>query len=180
MAIRGLTALVSAAALAGCLGARPPAPGSERGPEVRRAGTEIAVVAPRAPAPITLHAGLAPPGADPALCWSREHSPARVVIETVQAREGGVLVSRTRQRIEAERREVWFESPCPPAMTEAFVASLQRALTARGLYEGPIDGRMSQRTRLAVRAYQDPLGLPSGTLSMEAARSLGLAPVPRD
>ena len=176
---RVAAALALAALAAGCGAPRPPAPGSTLGPEVRRAGTAIDVVAPARPAPLTVHEGLAPPGADPSLCWARDVSPARVATETVQAMEGGVLTTRTRQRILAERREQWFEAPCPPAMTEEFVATLQRALTARGLYAGPIDGRMTAATRLAVRAYQEPLGLASGTLSMEAARALGLSAAPR-
>ena len=172
MTERIATALVMAVSLTAC------APGAE-GPEVRRTDPGIAIVAPSSPAPIALHEGLAPPGADPSLCWARDRGPTRVVTETVREREGGVLVSRTRQRIEADRDEFWFESPCPPALTQDFVASLQRALKARGLYRGPIDGTMSPSTQQAVRAYQVPLGLASGTLSMAAARALGLAPVLR-
>jgi peptidoglycan hydrolase-like protein with peptidoglycan-binding domain len=60
-------------------------------------------------------------------------------------------------------------------LTEDFVSSLQRALSARGLYSGPISGRMDRQTRRGVRNYQAPLGLDSGILSLAAARKLGLA-----
>ena len=123
--------------------------------------------------------GLAPPGADPSLCWARDVAPA--VVETVTERvpspgaEG--FETRTEQRIARERREQWFETPCPPAMDIHFVASLQRALKARGLYDGAITGRMDAATRAAVRAFQAPRGLDSAEVSMEAARAMGLAPV---
>jgi len=62
-------------------------------------------------------------------------------------------------------------------LTPDLVASLQRALTARGLYGGQINGMMDRATRHAVRGYQAPLGLDSGILSLAAARKLGLAVV---
>lgn len=133
--------------------------------------------------------GAGPPDADPAACYANESTPA--VIETVteqvmlqppqiatdgSVREPAVFVTETQQRIVEERRELWFEVPCELEQGDAaFIASLQRALAARGLYDGPVNGVMTRRTTRAVRDYQAPQGLDSGILSLAAARQLGLA-----
>ncbi|WP_235855920.1 peptidoglycan-binding domain-containing protein [Mesobaculum littorinae] len=128
-----------------------------------------------------------PEGADPDACYGRDVTPA--VIETVTeeieltpavlAPDGTVATpaqTRTerRPRIVTERREVWFETPCPPEMTEEFVASLQRALKVRGFYTGPVTGLADAATRDAVRRFQRTEGLNSGVLSIAAAKRLGL------
>lgn len=131
-----------------------------------------------------------PPGSAPGQCWGQEAHPAvvetvteQVLLQPPQVRSDGTVASpgvyktETQQRIVQERRELWFRTPCPDEMTEAFVASLQRSLAARGLYAGPVNGRMDRLTRRAVRAYQAPLGLDSGILALAAARKLGLAVV---
>lgn len=136
----------------------------------------------------------APPGSDPNACYGRDVSPA--VIETVTEQvllqpaevkvDGTVLYpavykTETHQRIVRERSELWFQTPCARDLTPDFVASLQRALEARGYYRGPISGEMDARTRAAVRSYQAPQGLDSGIVSSAAARKLGLVasgPVP--
>ena len=131
-----------------------------------------------------------PPGSPPGACWGQEASPAvvetvteQILLQPAQVRSDGtvevpgVYKTETRQRIVKERRELWFRTPCPDEMTEEFVASLQRSLSARGLYSGQINGRMDRLTRRAVRGYQAPLGLDSGILSLAAARKLGLAVV---
>lgn len=133
--------------------------------------------------------GTGPPDADPASCYASESSPA--VIETVteqlmlqppqvasdgSVREPAVFLTETRQRIVEERRILWFEVPCQLQHDDpAFIASLQRALSARGLYDGPDNGIMTRRTLRAVRAFQEPQGLDSAILSLAAARQLGLA-----
>ena len=71
-----------------------------------------------------------------------------------------------------------FQTPCPPLLTVDLVASLQRALAARGLYDGPVNATMDAPTQEALRTYQATLGIWSPTLSMEAARKLGLLPWP--
>lgn len=133
--------------------------------------------------------GQGPPNADPAACYGRTTTPA--VIETVteqvmvqppqistdgRVREPAIFVTETHQRIVTERRELWFEVPCALAAGERdFIASLQRALAARGLYAGPITGELNRRTRQAIRAYQAPQDLDSDILSLAAAQQLGLA-----
>lgn len=57
------------------------------------------------------------------------------------------------------------------------VAALQRALDARGIYQGAITGEMDAATRDAVRRYQADQGVDSAILSLAAARQLGLVAV---
>lgn len=138
--------------------------------------TPLSIGAPE----VTQIRAAAPPGAAPGTCWGRDATPA--VIETVTEQvllpgaDGTASYhTETRQQIVRERREVWFRTPCLPEMTPEFIASLQRALAARGLYRGEITGVIDGPTRTAIRAYQKPEGLDSGTLSLAAARKLGLA-----
>lgn len=120
-------------------------------------------------------------------CFATDQTPA--VIETtiedvlvspaVVGSDGSITSpakfrSVTRQNIVQERREVRFQTPCPPVMDEAFLASLQRALKARGHYPGPINSTMDKATTAAIRSYQSANGLNSATLSMATARALGL------
>lgn len=67
-----------------------------------------------------------------------------------------------------------FEALCPAALTPERIATLQRALAARGLHAGPVTGRMDAATADAVRAFQRRQGLDSATLSLAAARALGI------
>lgn len=132
----------------------------------------------------------APPGARPGSCWGKSVRPA--VIETVTEQillqpaeihangkvvSPGIYKTETRQQIVQERKETWFETPCAADLTPDFIASVQRALKARGLYRGPITSVMDARTRAAVRAYQKSQGLDSGILSLAAARQMGLVAV---
>ncbi|MCI5111783.1 MAG: peptidoglycan-binding protein [Marivita sp.] len=122
-----------------------------------------------------------PPGVNPDGCWVRDVAPAE--LETV-TRQVEVAPSRFRtetvQVIKRERQELIFEVPCPDALTTELISTLQRALEARGVYRGPITGAMDVPTRRAVRRYQSSNGLPSGLLSIQSARGLGLLATPRD
>jgi len=149
--------------------------------------------APAAPAHADLRAELVlrsepgpPPGPD-GLCWGTDVTPA--VIETVTDQEevepatfaeGGTMLtpasyrSVTHQKIVQDRAEVWFRAPCPAMMTADFIATLQRALKARGLYRLALTGVMDAPTRDAIRRFQAPLGFDSPVLTLAAARDLGL------
>ncbi len=131
-----------------------------------------------------------PPGTNADACHAREVTPA--VIETVTEQiilqpasvdvSGTILYpaiykTETRQKIVKEREELWFETPCPEELTPEFIASLQRALSARGHYVGPITGRLGPPTRWAIRKYQKEQGLDSASISIAAARQLGLIAV---
>lgn len=128
-----------------------------------------------------------PPKGPEGACWASDVTP--MVIETVteqvmvsdakRAKDGSLLSpavfrSETRQKIVQDREEIWFRAPCPQEMTVEFIASLQRALKARGLYVLPLTGEMDLPTRAALRRFQSERGLESDRLSLTAARELGL------
>ncbi len=108
-----------------------------------------------------------------------------VVPETLDA-NGQVLTpatvsTRTRQDILRERRDVEFEIPCAVIVTPPFIASVQRALIARGYYDGPINGQLDAKTSAAVGRYQIAQNdVHTDILTLQTARSLGLVAVPRD
>lgn len=131
-----------------------------------------------------------PPGAKPGTCWGKHTTPAvietvtqQIMLQPAQVRSDGkvdqpaIYKTETHQRIVKERRDIWFETPCPTQQTPEFIASVQRALAARGVYHGQITAQMDSHTRAAIRKYQKPQGLDSGILSTAAARKLGLIAV---
>jgi Putative peptidoglycan binding domain len=129
-----------------------------------------------------------PPTLPEGACWARDTTPAVIETEMRQemvaparvAKDGTQIPasfrSVTQQKIVQDRRDVWFQRPCDDQMTVGFVASLQRALKARGLYRAPVTGMMDTATTEAVRRYQAARGLDSPVLSLAAARDLGIAP----
>lgn len=140
--------------------------------------------------PISL--ATAPPNAAPGTCWGKTVTPA--VIETVtrkvmlhpaeissdgQVRVPPVYKEETQHAVIKPRSENWYEVPCAADLTPEFISSVQRALIARGYYRGPVTGDMTARTKDAVQRYQKDQGLNSRTLSMAAARKLGLIAVER-
>jgi len=138
----------------------------------------------------------APEDTDDGKCWGKDTTPALVetVTEQVLIRPAGPIVApspdgaptyktvqspavfdtQTHQKIVTPRADFWFETPCPAQIDRAFIATLQRALKSRGLFRGVVTGVMDQRTLKAVRWYQKPHGLDSTTLSLAAARQLGI------
>lgn len=134
-----------------------------------------------------------PPTGPKGACWQSDVTP--LVIETVSEqvmiadarRDDKGVVTRpaafrtdTHQRIVQERERIWFRSPCPSDLTVDFIASLQRALKARGLYLLPLTGALDAPTQSAVQRYQAQRGLDSPRLSLAAARELGLIATSRD
>lgn len=128
-----------------------------------------------------------PPGAEPGTCWGQDVTPAvietvteHVMIQPPELESTGTMrappVYRTEsvQRILQEREEIWFRTPCEEDLTPEIIATLQRALAARGHYAGAASGRMDLATRAAVRSFQRGQGLNSSLLSLNAARQLGL------
>ncbi len=130
-----------------------------------------------------------PPEAPPGTCWDKIVGPSvtgtvteQVLVKPAdltadgQVENPAVYRNEIRQTIVHEGDKTWFQTPCPDIFTKGFVASLQRALAARKLYDGPISGMMTASTRTAIRRYQEPQGLSSEIVSIAAARSLGLIP----
>ena len=140
--------------------------------------------------PISL--ATSPPGAAPGTCWGKTVSPAvvetvtrKVLLQPAQISSDGrvqaapVYKDETYQEVVKPRLDTWYEVPCAADLTPEFVSSLQRALGARGYHRGPITGEMDKATQSAIQRYQRDEGLDSKTLSVAAARKLGLIAVPR-
>jgi Putative peptidoglycan binding domain len=81
-----------------------------------------------------------------------------------------------RQVIETGERYEWVPVVCETTPTGVVsVTAAQRALAAKGLYRGAIDGVVGSRTTAAIREYQRLNRLPgNGSLTIETARHLGL------
>lgn len=129
-----------------------------------------------------------PPADGPGQCWAQTTLPAVFETDTIHkllrpAEPGGnghpgraaIYQTVTRQRMVSDQAHVWFRTPCAAEMTPDFIASLQRALIARGYFTAPLTGTMDRATRRALRRYQAQLGLDSATLALGTARILGLA-----
>jgi hypothetical protein len=131
--------------------------------------------------------GTRPPDGPPDACWDRDILPT--VIETVteqvlvqpetRSPDGTVLTparyrTESRQEIVQERGQVWFRTLCPADLDADFVATLQRALKARGLYLLPLTGIYDPATAEAVRRYQAMRGFDSPRLTLATARALGI------
>lgn len=82
--------------------------------------------------------------------------------------------------LDTDPQSFWFEALCPDALTPDLIASLQRALIARELLDGPADGQLTAATRAAVRAFQADDSVETSVLSLAAAKRLGLVPYDRD
>jgi hypothetical protein len=164
---------LAALALAGCTAADLPAPDTGRS----LAGVLVAKT------------GTAPPARPEGACWAEAIEPA--VFETVteqvmvrperRAPDGSLLEpaafrTETRQREVSGRRAVWFRTACAGVLTADLVASLQRALKARGLYAQPVTGTLDAPTWEALRAWQRPRGLDSGTPALRTLELFGLVP----
>jgi len=137
--------------------------------------------------------GDGPADAPPGTCWAKSIQPAilesaeqTVLVVPPQIDENGEVLSpaiyrkELRPIIVRDRQETWFETPCDDVLTGEFIASLQRALAARGTYDGSITGTMDAATRSAVRRFQEPDGIESGEVSMATARKLGLVAIKRE
>ncbi|MBC2833939.1 peptidoglycan-binding domain-containing protein [Paragemmobacter straminiformis] len=171
-------ALLAALALSACL-QRPPVPET---PKQADLSAEI----------VTTRDDTAPTGPDGA-CWATDSSPA--VIETVteqvqvtpeeRAEDGSITApasyrTKTHTRMLRDRQVIWFRAPCPIDMTPDFIATLQRALKARGYYLAPLTGTLDAATVDAIRRFQTERGLASRQLSLAAARELGIVPTELD
>ena len=154
-------------------------------------GNHVAVKAPQA-VDLAREAvqidGAGPPQGPDGACWAHDMIPAVYETETEQTltspevrdRAGRIVApaaytSVSKLRVVNERRDIWFLAPCPEVMTADFLATLQRALKARGYYGLPLTGEMDAATAEAVRRYQADHGLDSKLLALAAARQLGLA-----
>lgn len=66
-------------------------------------------------------------------------------------------------------------SPVAPSSAYRTAIAVQRALAARGYYQGEIDGDIGQLSRRAIVAYQGGHGkVPAGDITTGLLRSLGI------
>ena len=120
-------------------------------------------------------------------CWASDITPAAFettteqTLATPEVRDAAGNVTtpasyRTVSKLKMlrDRNEVWFKTPCAPDLTPDFIATLQRALKARGLYLLPLTGVMDAATSEAVRRYQASRGFDSPVLTLTATRELGI------
>jgi len=132
--------------------------------------------------------GSGPPDGPEGTCWAHDLIPAVYETTTEQSlvaaekrdADGHIVTpaaykSVSRLRVLQDRRDIWFVAPCPDEMTPGFLATLQRALKARGYYTAGLTGVMDDATTEALRKYQADHGLDSPLLSRAAARQLGVA-----
>ena len=77
------------------------------------------------------------------------------VVKTVVAPATGTsnTVARPAEKLPASRNTL------PAADDQKLVADIQRALAAQGLYNGPVDGKWGARTKTALQAFQQRIGV---------------------
>ena len=83
-------------------------------------------------------------------------------------------------RVVRERAVRWFDTPCEDEINADLIVSLQRALAARGYFNGKLTAMMDHDTKVALRRYQAENGLNSDILARQTVIDFGLLPVPRD
>jgi len=189
-------ALIAALALGACTHGPVLTPGMSAA--VTRTATQLndAALDLRQRRPTALSAVERQPMAEPAAmedCWAEDVKPAVYqsvmgAVETVPAEvspDGDVLRPAIYRKapvaeVIRPRSELRFPAPCPHQMTPEFISSVQRALAARGYFNGTVTGEMDAPTAAAIRAYQTDRGLNSMHLSLDNARALGLIAVDFD
>lgn len=113
-------------------------------------------------------------------CFITDVTPTRIetVIEHIEV-EPGVYETSQRQDVVKKRETITFQTLCPESMTPERIATLQRALQARGHFNGAISGTLDVATTTAIQNFQRDLYPDSRFLSFEAAQNLGIIPVAR-
>lgn len=107
----------------------------------------------------------------------------QVLVVPEERDRNNVLINAAIYRNESRQERVptapgmRFETLCPPLFTAERVATLQRALAARGAYAGTVSGQLDAATQAAIQRFQIPTGLNSPHLAIATARSLGLISV---
>ena len=102
------------------------------------------------------------------------------MIRTEKRDARGQLISPTQyettrtQTITKPRSVTKIDAVCPEDLTPEFIASLQRAFQARGLFSAPVTGSLDVPTRHAISNFQTVRGIQSATLTIVTAQELGL------
>mgnify|MGYP001798540307 FL=1 len=143
---------------------------------------------PVADAPLDLLAQRGTPDDAPeGSCWHNAGTPA--LIETTErkilVRQASISADgKTRfpaeYRVEVEERTIrpqaddWVQIVCPKLLTQDFISAIQRALKARGYYDGPATGRLDSATRQSVRRFQLTQGRDLEKVTQTLTETLGL------
>ena len=99
-------------------------------------------------------------------------APAREIFTKVEPRTATI---ERQVEVTPERYE-WMQVVCvDTTQGKHSIQAVQRALAARKLYGGPIDGVIGPKTKKALTAFQKANGLPGqGSLTIATTRALGL------
>ena len=121
-------------------------------------------------------------------CYFEKITPAEIstqvktrLVQPEKCNNAGQLVSHAQyettqtQTITKARSITKIDAVCPKDLTSEFIASLQRAFKARGLFSSTITGSMDTSTRRAILNFQNVRGVKSATVMKATAQELGLA-----
>ena len=102
----------------------------------------------------------------------------RMLVTAAERREipvPAVYTTRREQKlVSAGGYTTWNEILCTDKATTYTIQRVQRALVSKGYNPGPQDGVLGEKTKDALRVYQEKNGLPIGNLNMETLRHLGI------
>ena len=120
-------------------------------------------------------------------CYFEKITPAEIstqvktrLVQPEKRNTAGQLVSPAQyettrtQTITKTRSVTKIDAVCPEDMTPEFIASLQRAFQARGLFSSTITGSIDTSTRRAILNFQTARGVESATVMKATAQELGL------
>jgi hypothetical protein len=120
-------------------------------------------------------------------CYFEKITPAEIstqvetrLVQPEKRNTAGQLVSPAQyettrtQTITKPRSITKIDAVCPEDLTPEFIASLQRAFQARGLFSSTITGSMDTPTRRAILNFQTVRGIESATVMKATAQELGL------
>ena len=123
-------------------------------------------------------------------CYFEKITPAEIstqvetrLVQPEKRNIAGQLVSpaqyetKRTQTITKPRSVTKIDAVCPEDLTPEFIASLQRAFKARGLFSSTNTGSMDTSTRRAILNFQSVRGVKSATVMKATAQELGLVVV---
>ena len=123
-------------------------------------------------------------------CYFEKITPAEIstqvktrLVQPEKRNTAGQLVSPAQyettrtQTITKARSITKIDAVCPEALTPEFIASLQRAFKALGLFSSTITGSMDNSTRRAILNFQTVRGVKSAIVMKATAQELGLVVV---
>lgn len=80
----------------------------------------------------------------------------------------------TRKLVKVGGLTKWVEVVCKENINSNLILQVQQALKSKGYDPGPVDGVMGNRTREALRRFQEENNLPVGNMNKETMKALGI------